>query len=141
VKRVRYCPTCRANTCPTCKARGGRHQGICTGRHRTAPAVRGVVSEQALLDVYRGTWANAVRVAATICGPLLAEDAVQEAAAYLSRRRQTLAGISVGFFITVVAQRAHHIRLSAWRRHARALGPEGLAAVQRRRERRILAGT
>ena len=90
--------------------------------------------------VARG-WADAVRVAAGICGPLAAEDAVQAAAVYLWGRHATLESVSVGFFILVVKQRAHADRTSAWRRYARALAPDALAALQRRRARAaVMAG-
>jgi len=108
---------------------------VAAGRARRPLPHRGVVSEPELLAVVTHGWADAVHVAAGICGLLAAEDAVQAAAVYLWRRRATLTAISVGFFILVVKQRAHADRVSAWRRHARALGPDRLAALQHRRAR------
>ncbi len=141
-RSLRHCLACRTRQCSTCQRYGGEHTAACpvgAGRGRVALPYRGVVSEQELLDLYEQVRARATRIAARICG-LAAPDAVQDTAAYLWRRRDTLTAVSPGFFIMAVQQRASSYRRSWWGRHARALGPDGVAALQRRRARALALG-
>jgi DNA-directed RNA polymerase specialized sigma24 family protein len=76
-----------------------------------------VVDAEEFVAVFLATYANAVRAAEAIVGVAEGEDAAMDAALYLWRRRDTLEAIRPRLFLIAARQRAHHHRLSAWRRH------------------------
>jgi DNA-directed RNA polymerase specialized sigma24 family protein len=67
--------------------------------------------------VFEQTFAAAVRAAEGIVGDAWAEDAVMDAVAYLWGRRLSLTAVQPRLLLIAARQRAHHHRLSAWRRH------------------------
>jgi hypothetical protein len=76
-----------------------------------------VVSADEFVETFLKTYRAAVRTAERIVGARAAEDAVMDAVAYLWARRDTLTAVRPRLFLIAVRQRAHHHRLSAWRRH------------------------
>src|SRR5262245_29858352 len=128
------CATCRTTTCPECGVRGGRHRGSCRytqRRRRPGLTTRyGVVTEQAILDLYLAHRAQAVRLARGIVGTE-AEDIVHDVVTWLLEKRDYLPHTpGARYFFTAVKHTALRRLLYAWARYVVAVDPAMLVLIE-----------
>ncbi len=136
-RSLRYCAACRQRPrCYHCQRIAG-HTPTCpvgVGRGRQVLPSVGLVCADELVTTYASTYAKAVRIARSVCGPD-AEDAVQRAATYLYARLDTLTHFEEDLFMLAVWRQA----LKALRARRRMNLPAELGDPERRRGRAQVA--